>query len=195
MSDKISFIARFILFAGVHSLFAAVWVKKALHGSDRPGYRLCYNCASLVLLGWVMSAYGHSDVLYVAPGVTSLIMYALQLGIIGILASCLRQTGIGEFLGFTRRTSTSFTSTGLYSMVRHPLYFFSILFMVMNPVVTAQWLILTIMGTVYFIIGALIEEKRFTAEYGDAYRRYQQNVPFIIPTLSRRVPRNTQYPG
>ena len=67
--------------------------------------------------------------------------------------------------------------------------------MVMNPVVTAQWLILTIMGTVYFIIGALIEEKRFTAEYGDAYRRYQQNVPFIIPTLSRRVPRNTQYPG
>ena len=188
MPDKISFIVRFILFAVVHSLFATTWAKKILHGADRQGYRLCYNGASLVMFGWVMSAYRHSEVLYVIPGVTSLIMYFLQLIIVVILVSCLRQTGVGEFLGFTKRTSSSFTNAGWYSIVRHPLYFFSTLFMVLNPVMTSQWLILTIMGTVYFIIGGLIEERRLTAEYGEAYRHYQQSVPFFIPNLTGRTP-------
>jgi protein-S-isoprenylcysteine O-methyltransferase Ste14 len=181
MSDKTGFILRFILFAVVHSLFATARAKKILHGADRQGYRLFYNTASIAMFGWVMSAYRHSDVLYFVPGVWSLVMYLLQLVVAVILASCLRQTGVGEFLGFTKHTSSSFTGSGWYSIVRHPLYFFSTLFMVLNPVMTSQWLILTIIGTAYFIVGGLIEEKRLTAEFGDAYRLYQQRVPFFIP--------------
>ena len=179
---------RFILFAAVHSLFATAWVKKTVHGADRRGYRLCYNAASLVMFGWVMSAYRHSDVLYFVPGVWSLIMYLLQLVIVVILVSCLWQTGAGEFFGFTKSTSHSFTGSGWYSIVRHPLYFFSALFMVLNPVMTAQWLILTAMGTVYFIVGALIEEKRLTEEFGEAYRQYKQHVPFFIPNPAKLRP-------
>lgn len=190
MSENTTFIVRFILFAVAHSLFATAWAKKLLHGTGRRGYRLCYNGASLVMFGWVMSAGRHSDVLYVAPGVMSLIMYLLQLGIVVILASCLRQTGVGEFLGFSSRVTDSFTSTGWYSLVRHPLYFFSTLFMVLNPVMTTQWLLLTILGTAYFVIGGLIEEKRLLAEHGEAYRRYQQLVPFLIPRFTRPGPKH-----
>ena len=78
-----------------------------------------------------------------------------------------------------------FTRTGCYSVVRHPLYFFSLLFMVFNPVMTMQWLLLTIMSSIYFVVGSLIEEKRMVAEFGDAYRSYQRDVPFLIPGLSR----------
>lgn len=128
MSEKINFTLRFILFAVVHSLYATAWIKKCLSVADRQGYRLCYNAVSLAIFGWVMLAYRHSDVLYVAPGVWSLIMYLLQLMAVVILASFLRQTGVGEFLGFTKSSASSFTSSGWYSIVRHPLYFFSTLF-------------------------------------------------------------------
>lgn len=185
MSEKINFILRLILFAVVHSLFATAWMKKCLQVANRQGYRLCYNAVSLAMFGWVMSAYRHSDVLYVAPGVWSLIMYLLQLVAVVILVSCLLQTGVGDFFGFTKSSPSSFTNSGWYSIVRHPLYFFSTMFMIMNPVMTSQWLILTIMGTAYFITGSLIEERRLTAEFGETYRHYQQRVPFFIPNLAK----------
>lgn len=111
-------------------------------------------------------------------------MYLLQLVVVLILVSCLRQTGVGAFLGFIKHTANTFTVTGWYSIVRHPLYLFSILFMMLNPVMTAQWLILTILATAYFVIGGLIEEKRLVVEFGEVYRDYQQRVPFIIPKRS-----------
>lgn len=189
MSENITFIVRFILFAAVHSLFATGGAKNLLRGIDRQWYRLGYNGVSVVMFVWVMSA-GSGKVLYVAPGVLSLVMYAMQLAVAVILVSCLRQTGAAEFLGIARHTSGPFTDSGWYGMVRHPLYFFSILFMVLNPVMTSQWLLLTIMGTIYFIIGAVIEEKRLTARYGDDYRRYRQRVPFLVPAARRRPPRH-----
>ncbi|MEI6824591.1 MAG: isoprenylcysteine carboxylmethyltransferase family protein [Desulfuromonadales bacterium] len=190
MPDKISFIARFILFAVAHSLFATDWAKKVLHSADRKGYRLFYNGASLVMFGWVMSAYRNSEVLYFVPGVWSLVMYLLQVVVVMILVSCLRQTGVGDFIGFTKNTTSSFTNTGWYSIVRHPLYLFSILFMVLNPVMTCQWLMLTIMSIVYFIIGSLIEERRLAEEFGEAYRQYRRQVPFIIPNSTSLLSRH-----
>jgi protein-S-isoprenylcysteine O-methyltransferase Ste14 len=181
MPGKTDFILRFTLFAVAHSLFATAWAKKILHGADRRGYRLFYNIASLVMFGWVMSVYRNSEVLYFVPGVWSLIMYVLQLVVAVILVSCLRQTGVTAFLGFSRHTAGFFANTGWYSNVRHPLYLFSTLFMLLNPVMTYQWLMLTIMATVYFVIGGLIEERRLTVEFGEAYRQYQRRVPFIIP--------------
>ena len=185
MPEKINFILRFILFAVVHSLFATEWVKKILHGDGHQAYRLLYNIVSLLMFVWVMSAHRNSEVLYFIPGFWSLIMYLLQLIVVVILVSCLKQTGAGEFLGFTKHTANTFTKTGWYSIVRHPLYFFSTLFMMSNPVMTEQWLILTILAILYFVIGGLIEEKRLVAEFGEVYRDYQQRVPFIIPNRTK----------
>lgn len=186
MSDKTDFILRFSFFAAAHSLFATSWAKKALRGTGSKVYRLFYNIASIAMFWWVMSVYRHSEVLYFAPGPWGLVMYLLQLVVAVILLSCLKQTGIGEFFGFTGRSSChSFAISGWYSVVRHPLYLFSIIFMALTPVMTAQWLCLTIMGTVYFVIGGIIEEKRLVDEFGEPYRKYQERIPFIIPQAKK----------
>jgi len=189
LPDYCVFILRFLLFAAVHSLFAATRVKGAVgrlcHGEPR-GYRLFYNLLSLALFGWVMAAFGSSPVLYFAPGAWSLVMYLAQLVCGMILVDCVRRTGAGDFLGIRqlRRTPDGphqLVTGGYYALVRHPLYLFSIAFLLLNPVMTAQWLLLTGLSALYFVIGALIEERRLLEEFGDQYRQYRQAVPFIIP--------------
>jgi protein-S-isoprenylcysteine O-methyltransferase Ste14 len=149
-------------------------------------YRLIYNVASLVMLAWVMSTYRSSRVVYFAPGIWSLVLYAIQLAVAGIIFQCVRQTGIGDFLGTSQIRSVSsqphvLITSGCYAHMRHPLYFYSTLFLILNPVMTAQWIILTLMSVAYFIIGGLIEERRLLETYGEEYRHYQQRVPFMLP--------------
>jgi len=187
------FILRFVIFAAAHSLFATGRVKRAFAGTDAGeprSYRLTYNLASIVLFVWVMSAYRKSPLLYFVPGVWSLVMYLLQVVVAAILFGCLRQTGIADFLGFSRLRSSGamprkLVTSGCYGMVRHPLYLFAILFLCLNPVMTAQWLLLTVLSTIYFVIGALIEERRLAEQFGDEYRRYRSAVPFIFPARKR----------
>jgi protein-S-isoprenylcysteine O-methyltransferase Ste14 len=35
--------------------------------------------------------------------------------------------------------------------------------------------------TIYVVIGTVLEEKKLVLEFGDAYRKYQQEVPMLIP--------------
>ena len=154
-------------------------------------YRLVYNLGALVMFGWVMAAYRNSPVLYYAPGVWSLVIYLIQLVVAIILFNCLRQTGTADFLGFKEfQTTTSsdrhLVTIGCYAIVRHPLYLLSSIFMILNPVMSAQWLLLTTLSAIYFTSGALIEERRLVARFGDEYLRYQQRVPFMIPSRRGR---------
>jgi protein-S-isoprenylcysteine O-methyltransferase Ste14 len=191
--DSVVFIARFIAFAALHSLFASRRVKSVLcrvpDGEAAP-YRLVYNLVSMAMLVWVVAAYRTSPVLYFVPGVWSLVMYSMQLIMLLLLADCVRQTGFRRFFGFSQDSSAEHSpprlvTSGWYALVRHPLYLFSTLFMVLNPVMTAQWLLLTVMSLVYFIIGGVIEEKRLSQEFGDTYLEYRHRVPFMVPSLRR----------
>jgi protein-S-isoprenylcysteine O-methyltransferase Ste14 len=196
LPDFAVFIVRCILFGVAHSLFAANWTKmafKRVTGREPRSYRLLYNLASLAMFAWVMAAYRSSPLIYAAPGIARWLLYAAQLLVAAVILRCVRQTGPGEFLGITQlRTETSpshkLVTGGCYARVRHPLYFYSTLFLVLNPVMTAQWLLLTIFSVAYFIVGGKIEERRLLQEFGEAYRRYQQTVPFMVPSLrgSRR---------
>lgn len=196
MPDYAVFILRFTVFATVHSLFASNRIKRALStgqaGEPRP-YRLIYNLVSLAMFIWVMSAWRNSPVLYYAPGIWSLVLYLVQTIIAAMLFTAVQQTGMADFLGLKQlRTSPQETGSlatgGWYGVVRHPLYLLSLLFMILNPVMTAQWLLLTILSSVYFLIGALIEEKRLLLQFGEQYRSYCRRVPFIIPSYKRRQP-------
>ena len=193
LPDSVVFIARFFVFAALHSLFASRRLKQVLSrtpdGEPRC-YRLVYNLASLAMLVWVVAAYRTSPVLYFVPGVWSLVMYVIQLIVFMLLADCVRQTGFSRFFGFmqfrlTEHSAPQLVTNGWYALVRHPLYLFSMLFMILNPVMTTQWLLLTFMSLVYFIIGGIVEEKRLAREFGDAYMKYRLQVPFMIPKLMR----------
>ena len=115
-------------------------------------------------------------------------MYAAQLVVAAVIFRCVRQTGIGDFLGISQLHSAvahpcKLASSGDYARVRHPLYLYSILFLVLNPVMTARWVLLTIFSVAYFIVGGMVEERRLLKEFGDEYREYRQRVPFMIPSV------------
>lgn len=186
MPDSLDFILRFLLFAAVHSALAVPAVQQRIHaaaGRHLTGYRLAYNLLSLVLFGWVMLAWQSTSVLYVLPGVWSLACYGLQVLLLIAMGLCLKQTGLAAFLGtdLGRQTSFQLISSGCYAIVRHPLYLLGLLFFISNPVMTTRWLTLSILGTIYLLIGALLEERRLLASFGDSYREYQARVPFLIP--------------
>jgi len=174
-------------------LLASPRVKLMLIGDNparRRMYRLFYNLISLALFGWAMAAYRNTPVLYVVPGIWSLVMYFMQAIFIALLFICVRQTGAAEFIGISRADASGdnkprLVTSGCYSIVRHPLYLFSMLFLLSNPVVTGRWLILTLFSFAYFIIGALVEERRLLHEFGSEYQRYRQKVPFLIPDVSK----------
>jgi protein-S-isoprenylcysteine O-methyltransferase Ste14 len=198
LPDYAVFIVRCILFGVAHSLFAAKRTKQAFSrvaGKEPRTYRLLYNLASLAMFGWVMMAYRTSPLLYAAPGIWRWVLYAAQLVIAAAIFLCVRQTGAGDFLGISQLRSAiaqprKLATSGWYARVRHPLYLFSALFLVLNPVMTAQWFLLTIFSTAYFIVGGMIEERRLLKEFGDEYKRYRQRVPFMIPSVpGTRQPR------
>jgi protein-S-isoprenylcysteine O-methyltransferase Ste14 len=114
-------------------------------------------------------------------------MYGAQMLTATILFLCIRQTGAFNFLGLSQLRSAAQThhlvTCGWYARMRHPLYFFSTLFLAMNPVMTAQWALLTMFSVTYFIIGAIIEERRLLKEFGEEYQEYRKRVPIIIPAL------------
>lgn len=179
MHDLLTFSGRFLLFAVLHSLAASDPVKRRIRLAPQR-YRLCYNIASFLLFGWVMSTGGGGRVLYVVPGAASLLCHLLQLLTLALLFACLQQTGIRAFLGVAPENGR-LISSGWYAFVRHPLYFLSLLFLALNPVMTSRWLTLTALAAAYFIVGALIEEQRLLKAYGDAYRTYRERVPFLLP--------------
>ncbi len=192
MPDSIDFVFRFLIFALVHSLLAEPRFKEALRrrvGGELPWYRLSYNLFSLVLFGWVMLAWQSTRVLYLIPGIWNLGMQGLQLVSLIAMLVCLRQTGIRRFLGIDRTDdrSAALCTSGCHAVVRHPLYLLSLLFFLLNPVMTTRWLTLSGLSTIYFVTGALLEERRLLRQFGMAYACYQKDVPFLIPRL-RRAP-------
>jgi methanethiol S-methyltransferase len=185
----VSIIGRFGIFVVCHSLLAVPAVKERLCqrlGRSCRFYRLTYNVLSLILFGWVLAAWPFSPVLYFLPGAWSLAGYLGQVMLLVALIRCIAQTGLGDFVGFAstgHELSAKLITTGSYRHVRHPLYSLSMLFFFLNPVMTEKWLTLSIMATLYFLIGAVVEERRLIRHFGSEYAQYQQTVPMFVPTL------------
>ena len=115
-------------------------------------------------------------------------MHLLQGIFLAGLISCVCQTGAKEFLGIRSSSADGsqtarLVTSGWYRVVRHPLYLLLLLFLLSNPVMTVRWLILILFSAVYCTVGALLEERRLLQQFGDHYRLYQKQVPFMIPRI------------
>ena len=71
---------------------------------------------------------------------------------------------------------------GAYRWVRHPLYTAVLVMIWTAPDVTADRLLFNVLWTVWVVIAVRLEERDLVAEFGDAYRRYQRQVPMLLPT-------------
>ena len=69
--------------------------------------------------------------------------------------------------------------SGIYAIVRHPMYLSGVLFIVSLVLTSQHWLslIFSIPVTVYFYISIWSEERSSVEKFGDSYRKYMQRVP------------------
>ena len=81
---------------------------------------------------------------------------------------------------------TAFKAPAFYRFVRHPIYFGFIGAFWATPTMTVGRLLFASAATGYIVIGASLEERDLVAQFGDLYRRYQRQVPMLVPRLSLR---------
>ncbi len=193
-------------FAFIHSYLASSRVKQIIYKKGKeflPFYRLLYNVISIVILFIIYLNLPPSNVIiYDLPYPYDFVMFALQTLSLAGLVYTLKYFSAKEFLGLSQINrwysknynfenldeESSFRTDGLYSFMRHPVYFFSILFLLFRPYMDLNYFVIFICLVIYFYIGSIYEEKKLVEKFGDKYIRYQETVPRIVPfkTILRR---------
>jgi len=77
--------------------------------------------------------------------------------------------------------SMPFIADGPYRWVRHPLYACIIALLWAKPEMTADGFLLAILWSGWIVAATVLEERDLVADFGDVYRRYQQQVPMLVP--------------
>jgi len=192
-------------FCIVHSILASNKVKKAFQnkfGDLIAYYRIGYNIISAIMLITIYLYLPLINItLYDLPNPYDLIILFVQLlSLVGFVWSA-RYFSSGEFIGLSqikRLRNGSYNSEDLdeystfriegpYKYSRHPVYFFTIMFLVMRPVMGLTYFIIVVIFVVYFYIGSVFEETRLVEKFGTIYTEYQKTVPRIIPVKVFRV--------
>jgi len=188
--------ALFTIFALHHSVFARTGVKQFVVRLVPPWFeRSLYTWTASILFIAVVLAWQPVDgVIYEVPGRWRSIGYAAQT--IGILLTIsgssaidvLDLAGIRPVLDARQQHTlprhVPLETTGVYSLVRHPLYFGWALFVFGAPTMTGTRLVFAAVSTVYLAIAIPFEERALIHVFGDAYRRYQQQTRWrMIPGL------------
>ncbi|MFN8434792.1 MAG: NnrU family protein [Anaerolineales bacterium] len=175
------------LWGVVHS-FLASHLAKDLFGMKRL-YRLLYNVFSLVSFAPILYLVATLEdaALYQIPSPWSWVMRGGQLLAALLLLVAVLQTDTLSFVGlrqlFEEEKTGQLVTRGLYKVVRHPLYLFSLLFLWLSPSMSVNSLVFNLGVTAYFIIGAYFEERKLLRDFGEAYADYKRRTSFLIPGL------------
>ena len=136
--------AAALIYGLIHSLTASTGFKHLMYRlmGDwlKKYYRLLYSILSVIaLLPVITLPFLIPDKhLYTIPPPWIYLTSLVQIASISLLAYSVIQTGALQFIGipqaFGEKTKDSLNTSGLYRMVRHPLYTFSLLFLWLTPV-------------------------------------------------------------
>jgi methanethiol S-methyltransferase len=74
---------------------------------------------------------------------------------------------------------------GLFAVCRQPIYLGFALTLWTGPVWTPDRLLLAVVWSAYCFAGPLHKEARYRAMHGDAFVRYQERVPYMLPARRR----------
>ncbi len=181
------------LFAVQHSVMARPWFKRAWTrivppAAERSTYVLFASLA-LILLFWQWQPTG--GVIWQFEGeIGRLLAYGIYaFGWVLLLVATflidhfdlfgLRQV----YLNFRGKpyTGLHFRTPWFYRYVRHPIYFAWLCIFWATPRMTVAHLGFAVATTAYILMAIPWEERDLLRAHGDAYQRYRQEVPKIIP--------------
>lgn len=184
-----------IAYFAIHSLLASNKVKALVAGRMPllyPYYRILYN---LFALAGFVGIFAFQRTLPKAVilqtqswtlCVGALIMFAGFL----IGSAAFMTFDKKEFLGLKqlrkkKGKKEKLITTGLYSLVRHPLYFSMILILIgyLMYAFNLANLIFVATAMVYLIVGTKLEEQKLIQTFGKDYRIYKSKVKMLIPFL------------
>ncbi len=202
--DVLIIFLLFAVYAWVHSVLASYKVKESFKknfGSLIAFYRLGYNLFAIVSLYLIyeLSPKPHVIIYDLQNPFDMLILIPQFIALIGLLWSfkyiCVKEfLGINQVKRYIQKNYSSdldedltLTIGGPYKYSRHPIYFFSIMFLLFRPTMDLFYLTYFILIVAYFYIGAYYEEKKLVRSFGDIYTRYQESVPQIFPSIPLRA--------
>jgi protein-S-isoprenylcysteine O-methyltransferase Ste14 len=196
--DVIFIVILFAIFGYTHSLLASlkikIWFRKTF-GDLIAFYRLFYNLVGLlsVYLIYELSPKPHIIIYDLANPYDLIILIPQLLSLAGVFWA-FQYICFKEFLGldqikrfFEKRYTTELDEEftlrieGPYRYSRHPVYFFSITFLLFRPVMDLFYLTFFICIVAYFYIGSYYEEKKLVRQFGEIYENYKKEVPAIFP--------------
>ncbi|MEO0562468.1 MAG: NnrU family protein, partial [Chloroflexota bacterium] len=181
-----------LFFAITHSILARLsvkgWFRTKMGEREYEGfYRILYNVVSVLTLlpaGLVLISDAGS-IMWSVEGPIAIGFRLLQLiGLVGLSLSILQIDG-GRFIGTSQVVAyltgeplplppEPLQTGGVYRIVRHPLYLFSLMLLWFTPTMTSTSLVFVICATAYFMIGSWFEERTMIKLFGAPYQKYQR---------------------
>jgi len=181
------------LFGTQHSVMARQgfkrwWTRLVPPAIERSTYVLVASLLlALLFLEWKPITYPVWNV--DAPAVRLLLQALFWAGwlmvlVAGMLANHLELIGLRQVLdaaGGRKEEPLTLTTSGLYRLVRHPIYVGAIVAFWATPDMTAGHLLFSAAATAYTIFGTFLEERDLVDLFGDRYRQYQRRVRMLLP--------------
>jgi protein-S-isoprenylcysteine O-methyltransferase Ste14 len=165
---------------------------KERYGDRYRYYRIFYNLVAILTLIPVLI---YSGSLQGAPfftwsGPWRPVQFLLALGALALFYAGGRHYDLRQFLGVrqvaeheSRKGLTEtggLDTTGILGVVRHPWFAGGLLIIWARPIDMAI-LVTNVVLSTYLVLGAVLEERKLVAEFGDEYREYQEKVSMFLP--------------
>src|SRR5215208_4468424 len=186
-------IITIVLWGLVHSLLASMkfknFLRKTLGDGFMKFYRALYNIFAVTSLAPILYLMisPPNPILYRVRSPWNYVMLAGQGISVLFLLTAVLQTDLLSFAGLRQLIETEKTGNlvtgGLYRLVRHPLYTFSLLILWLSPSVTVNSFVVYTALTTYVLIGILFEERKLLREFGNDYANYRLTTPMLLPGL------------
>jgi methanethiol S-methyltransferase len=184
-----------VLWGGLHSWTASLALKGWARGAFgetlfKRWYRFGYNIFALISFApiGVLAIILPDRTLYSIPEPWIYVTLILQfLALVGLTVSILRTNPL-DFIGLHQMLTgeegpAKLVTTGLYRVVRHPLYAGGLILMWLTSHMTLNLLTLYLCITLYLFVGARFEERKLLREFGQAYTEYKARTPMMIPFI------------
>lgn len=182
-----------LLYGAIHSFMASNSFKNfaaKILGKYFRFYRLIYNILAFVLLIPVFNIKfsTEKEALWQVSAYQSIIGKTITICGVLLVSRALQGYDLLEFSGLDfnkNQGKNEFKNDGLLKYMRHPIYFGILIFVWGMFVTEASTRSLTsaVAVTIYLFIGIYFEEKKLIEVFGEKYKRYQQDVPMLIPFL------------